>query len=301
MPFYYDANGTRIAFKYNGTMYYYVYNLQGDVTHIIDSSKNIVGTYQYDAWGKILNLNSLTAIAQANPFRYRGYYYDSESGLYYLNSRYYNAEWGRFINADGGIYAVDGGVNGYNLFAYCNNNPINNVDPNGNCPYNGSAGDFRRLEQGLPSMDCTCDQLHVNHVYKTHYTTPEKMLDGGMLFGKIGFSATATNQNWSPIIYSFSDLGNDANLYGFGINLKSWFGIEIGTSTEFHIFVKFQVTPYVHAEASVGIDGIGVLFGTDTDNISTDFEIKGGFGTFFFIFAPQFFVGSQPTIVPQTA
>ena len=71
MPFYYDANGTRIAFKYNGTMYYYVYNLQGDVTHIIDASKNIVGTYQYDAWGKILNLSSLTAIAQANPFRYR--------------------------------------------------------------------------------------------------------------------------------------------------------------------------------------------------------------------------------------
>ena len=111
-------------------MYYYVYNLQGDVTHIVDKNKNIVGTYQYDAWGKILNLNSLTSIAQANPFRYRGYYYDTESGLYYLNSRYYNAEWGRFINADGYV-STGQGITGYNMFAYCGNNPVNRVDPTG--------------------------------------------------------------------------------------------------------------------------------------------------------------------------
>ena len=134
MPFYYDANGTRIAFKYNGTMYYYVYNLQGDVTHIIDSTGAIKGTYQYDAWGKILNLGSLSAIAQANPFRYRGYYYDNESGLYYLNSRYYNAEWGRFINADSAIASVGGDIRGYNLFAYCMNNPVNLTDEAGNWP-----------------------------------------------------------------------------------------------------------------------------------------------------------------------
>ena len=112
-------------------MYYYVYNLQGDVTHIIDASKNIVGTYQYDAWGKILNLSSLTAIAQANPFRYRGYYYDNESGLYYLNSRYYNAEWGRFINADGYV-STGQGITGYNMFTYCGNNPVMYLDPGGN-------------------------------------------------------------------------------------------------------------------------------------------------------------------------
>ena len=111
-------------------MYYYVYNLQGDVTHIIDSTGVIEGTYQYDAWGKILNLGSLSAIAQANPFRYRGYYYDNESGLYYLNSRYYNAEWGRFINADG--YITTGqGLTSYNMFTYCGNNPITRADQSG--------------------------------------------------------------------------------------------------------------------------------------------------------------------------
>ena len=118
-------------------MYYYVYNLQGDVTHIIDATGAIKGTYQYDAWGKIVNLSSLTAIAQVNPFRYRGYYYDNESGLYYLNSRYYNAEWGRFINADS--YITTGqGVTGYNMFTYCGNSPINNVDPGGTCYYNAN-------------------------------------------------------------------------------------------------------------------------------------------------------------------
>ena len=118
-------------------MYYYVYNLQGDVTHIIDATGAIKGIYQYDAWGKIVNLSSLTAIAQVNPFRYRGYYYDTESGLYYLNSRYYNAEWGRFINADGYV-STGQGLMGYNMFAYCGNNPANNVDPNGTCFYNAN-------------------------------------------------------------------------------------------------------------------------------------------------------------------
>ena len=128
--FYYDANGKRIAFKYDDNMYYYVYNLQGDVTHIINAYGDIVGTYEYDAWGQIANLSSLTAIAQVNPFRYRGYYYDNESGLYYLNSRYYNPEWGRFINADG--YVTTGqGLTSYNMFVYCCDNPVNNFDPTG--------------------------------------------------------------------------------------------------------------------------------------------------------------------------
>ena len=130
ISYYYDANGTRIAFKYNGTMYYYVYNLQGDVTHIVKSDKSVVGTYKYDPWGRIVNLGSLTSIAQINPFRYRGYYYDTESNLYYLNSRYYNPEIGRFINADNQLTAGSD-MTGINLFAYCGNNPVNRTDATG--------------------------------------------------------------------------------------------------------------------------------------------------------------------------
>ena len=88
--------------------------------------------YIYDAWGNILSITGSMAgtLGQVNPFRYRGYYYDTETGLYYLNSRYYDAEVGRFINADG-IIGANGGIVGYNMFAYCNNNPIMYSDPNG--------------------------------------------------------------------------------------------------------------------------------------------------------------------------
>ena len=131
--YFYTSDGTRVGFKTGGKVYYYVYNLQGDVTHIVDESKNIVATYRYDPFGKILNLSSLTTIGKLNPFRYRGYYYDTESNLYYLNSRYYNPEIGRFINADDIDYlGADSSPLSYNLFAYCLNNPVNRFDVNGN-------------------------------------------------------------------------------------------------------------------------------------------------------------------------
>ena len=119
-----------MGFKTGGKVYSYVYNLQGDVTHIVDESRNIAATYRYDPFGKILNLSSLTNIGKLNPFRYRGYYYDTESNLYYLNSRYYNPEIGRFINADA-ILGANKDILGYNLYAYCGNNPLNRADPTG--------------------------------------------------------------------------------------------------------------------------------------------------------------------------
>ena len=66
-----------------------------------------------------------------NPFRYRGYYYDTDTGLYYLQSRYYNPQWGRFLNADGYV-STGTGMIGFNMYAYCNNNPVMGYDPNGN-------------------------------------------------------------------------------------------------------------------------------------------------------------------------
>ena len=90
--FYYDSNGNVTSFSFNDTMYYYVKNLQGDVVKIIDKSGREVVTYTYDAWGKILNQTDSTIynLANLNPFKYRSYVYDNESGLYYLQSRYYD-------------------------------------------------------------------------------------------------------------------------------------------------------------------------------------------------------------------
>ena len=111
-----------------GTTYYYVTNLQGDVVALLDASGNTVASYAYNPYGKILSAEG--TMAETNPLRYRGYYYDNESGLYYLQSRYYDPAVCRFVNADG--YASTGqGVLGYNMFAYCNNSPIIASDPDG--------------------------------------------------------------------------------------------------------------------------------------------------------------------------
>ena len=91
----------------------------------------VEASYTYDAWGKVISATG--ALANLNPFRYRGYYYDGETGLYYLQSRYYDPETGRFINADDVDYiGADGSLLSYNLFAYCKNNPVNRFDAEGN-------------------------------------------------------------------------------------------------------------------------------------------------------------------------
>ena len=132
LNFTYDANGTPMAVKYNNTNYYYVTNLQGDVTAILNASGTAVASYTYDAWGNILTTGGSMAstLGTLNPLRYRGYVYDTETGLYYLQSRYYNPVMGRFINID--LYITTGqGFLGNNTFLYCGNNAVNFSDPDG--------------------------------------------------------------------------------------------------------------------------------------------------------------------------
>ena len=130
MHFTYDSLGPA-SVTYNGVKYFYLKNAQGDVTGLVNASGTQVVSYTYDPWGAPMSTDGTMAstLGAANPLRYRGYVYDTETGFYYLSSRYYNPVWGRFINADG-IFnreSVDGG----NLFAYCLNNPIANSDRTG--------------------------------------------------------------------------------------------------------------------------------------------------------------------------
>ena len=131
----YDANGQLISVNYNGTEYYYLRNGQTDIVGLMDGSGNRVVEYTYDAWGKLISTTGTlaTSLGADNPFRYRGYYYDTETGLYYLMTRYYDPEVCRFISAD--VYLSTGqGVLGNNRFAYCNNNPMLLSDSNGTSP-----------------------------------------------------------------------------------------------------------------------------------------------------------------------
>ena len=126
LHFFYDAQNRPAVVVYNGTAYAYVKSLQGDVVAILDENGNAVVSYGYDAWGAPLWCTGELAetLGKVQPFRYRGYVFDEETGLYYLRSRYYNPRWGRFVNADGAIIQK-------NLFAYCSNGPIVGYDPSG--------------------------------------------------------------------------------------------------------------------------------------------------------------------------
>ena len=108
-------------------MYFYRKNTQQDIVAILDSTGAVVVKYKYNAWGKCQTTvvdSSATAIAELNPFRYRSYYYDTETNLYFLKTRYYDPEIGRFITIDDISYLDPDSINGLNLYAYCGNNPV---------------------------------------------------------------------------------------------------------------------------------------------------------------------------------
>ena len=139
--FYYDANGTPYSVKnYDAILdvertYLYITNLQGDVLSVIDSTTGQTAvSYVYDAWGKLISKSGTSSdyasIYEYNPLTYRGYIYDSETGFYYLQSRYYDPTIGRFLNADS-VLSIHPSSSECNLFRYCNNNPINRIDETG--------------------------------------------------------------------------------------------------------------------------------------------------------------------------
>ncbi len=138
----YDINNSVIGFSVqpggtgNYIDYFYIKNLQGDITKIVDSNGNVMVEYLYDAWGNILeeqyesSNNSAQIAQQYNRYFYRGYRLDRETNLYYLNSRYYSPQIRRFINADG-LMGEQGNVLGHNMYAYCQNNPVMYSDISG--------------------------------------------------------------------------------------------------------------------------------------------------------------------------
>lgn len=145
--FFYDCKGALSVLQYyihsgttvNGYTYYVASNAFGDVTGLYGADGVLRVAYEYDAWGNVISVtdadeNKITnpnSIAHRNPIRYRGYYYDTETGFYYLQSRYYCPKIGRFLNADNLMSDVGGVILGCNVFAYCQNNPINKYDPTG--------------------------------------------------------------------------------------------------------------------------------------------------------------------------
>ena len=175
--FYYDADNFPVSMKYNNNMYYYVKNLQGDIVKILDSNGSAVASYNYDAWGTITGKTvTNTTIDTMSPFRYRGYMYDTDTGLYYLQSRYYDPTTGRFINAD--VYTDTHSETplSTNMFAYCESNCVNNTDKTGEWwstieQYRRFAVDSAKQQANMyDAMGNRTEYKKYNHIYITRDT-----------------------------------------------------------------------------------------------------------------------------------
>ena len=133
MTFSYDADGTLFSMNCDGKDYYYILNPTGDVIALVDTGWNTVVSYAYDSWGKVTAIEGDQDLGKKNPLRYRGYYWDEETGLYYLASRYYDPEVGRFISIDdtSALGIASTRFTNKNLYAYCDNNPMVRKDKGG--------------------------------------------------------------------------------------------------------------------------------------------------------------------------
>ena len=275
IEFIYDNSGV-IGVKYNNVQYFYRRDAQGNIIAILDSTGNVVVEYKYDAWGnhEVIDTNGnkitvATHIGNLNPFRYRGYYYDTETGLYYLQTRYYDPEVGRFISRDSIEYADPETINGLNLYAYCGNNPVNFFDLFGHIPI-------------------------ANVITKVAYT---KLICGvdNFWWGRINYSTTVTIEQTEEagIFYAQNIINNNENSWGAGINLWGWLGLEFGVDgnkNKLNVYSTFNITPWIHMGVSFGLNGISLSFGFNFSNISYDFSIGIGL-------APVIVVGSIALLI----
>ena len=135
MDYLYDENGMLYGFFYNGAKYFYIRDTMQNILGIIDSSGACVVQYNYSAYGECISVTGDMAgtVGEVNSFRYKGYYFDRETGFFYCKSRYYLPEWKRWLNSDSPAFLTKD-IRSLNLLAYCTNDPCNNIDSSGQFP-----------------------------------------------------------------------------------------------------------------------------------------------------------------------
>ena len=209
--YHYEENKVH-SIRVDGNDYLLRRNLFGDVTHIYDTSGNLCAMYRYDAWGnhkvydELGNENiDIDFIGNINPIRYRGYYFDKETALFYCNYRYYDPEVGRWISSDSIDYLNLESINGLNLYAYCENNPVNMVDSSGHFPFFILTA---LLAVGITAVvDYVPDQK-----FNLHWGWYVGAAAIGTIIG-LGIAHYATGSAFSPIGKVFSGLFGKTTLY----------------------------------------------------------------------------------------
>ncbi len=242
----YDTNGILYNVRYTLTdggteySYYYTHNSRGDIVGIYNGAGELKAHYEYDAWGNVISItdnngNAITNpdhIGNLNPFRYRGYYQDTETGLYYLMSRYYDPITHRFINADG-YFQSGTSILDANTFAYCGNNPVLNVDPLGACkvPNYTSAGTYIghtwKIKESVPGVPGFCNVCkgygsnapsNTSHSFIiSSYTTPSTKKQDYNTWNKVADSFGA--------VFCSLEVDFDAG-FGFGFEVTDIFSIK---------------------------------------------------------------------------
>ncbi|WP_423229849.1 RHS repeat-associated core domain-containing protein [Desnuesiella massiliensis] len=235
----------------NGAEYFYLRNAQGDIIGLIDGDGVRVVSYAYDSWGKLISIKDKDSkdvttdtnhVGYKNPYRYRGYRYDNETGLYYLQSRYYNPEWGRFLNADG-IGGEVGILLSHNMFTYCFNNPVNLEDPSGNWPTLGQI--FKAA-----AIVAVTAVVVTSVILAAPAVAGAAAIAAGMTLGAGTIAATST-------IVSVAAIGVGVGIGVFGVNRA----VEAVTGTNYVAKTVFRgnKTAYNVTEAAFNIAGTGML------------------------------------------
>ena len=253
IDFLYGAGGI-IGIRINAANYMYRKNVFGDVTELYSESGEVVGRYSYSAYGECVVEQDTGGIATKNPIRYRGYYYDESLSMYYLKSRYYDPEIGRFMTIDNVTY-ISASINGTNLYAYCYGNPIRYIDVSG----------FLALPQGSDFANSVVD------IY-------EQMEWGISVqpWGQITLTQT-TSITTNPkgmfyVIRGFDFFGKTS--YGaVGFNLEGSFGVEIGKKSNGEWYVSINIKQLFTASISIGERGLTIGFAVNIGNTSYGLNI----------------------------
>ena len=271
--YFYDAKGV-CGFRYNGKDYEYIKNLFGDIVGIAQGV-TLVARYEYDIWGNCTVAYDPEGIGTINPFRYRGYYFDTESGLYYLMSRYYDPEIGQFISPDTMQALQPKVIGGLDLYAYCRNNPVRYS----NHRMQGGSGvsSVSPTVSAGSSNSSGIDPSVLHHMmenfsgyssWRTHVTSKLVDFDGV----SISYTRTRVIRNTSSIFYGFADAGiadlkggtafdsTDASI-GIGMNLGNWYVAELFYTSNFGYGTSLQITPYLSSNSVISMDGISLGLG----------------------------------------
>ena len=318
--YYYDAYGTPVAFrvKDGNTIadYYYYNNIQGDVIGIVDAYANKVVEYAYDAWGNVISITGTLAstIGQSNPYRYRGYWYDTETGLYYLQSRYYDPVTKRFINTDTCI-STGQGIASTCMYAYCENNPTNHHDANGHMMMcldfdiggsspNDVAPNISEAKKGKSSFGVEYSTTtSASIIAHTDYLFSIVSIESGISESATQFSYQADSNYVVNIDIDVNDPLTSSTI-GDRVNTSTMTaGSNYGLSDTSVLFEKHNNN--VSTGTKIRLDLLSLRFGVETYSVYSQNGISTTKYTYYSIsavpllyFIPYYYYGTNQSLVP---